>query len=219
MYGRVQRPLGFTLMGCFSDILLIEGDDNDLSPECQCSIWWPNAPPGYVSLGSVVHLGREPPPNHIVYCLRSDLVASCYFSECVLNLTSNSKFMSGFSLWRCDNVVGSFVAHPSAEYPHKQYCYDLNHRLMWHSASMHNKFVSETTNRKDVLQQDSEQNPNSSGWDMLRSISRTSNCYKSTPNMERIWWDKGSELRQPISIWRPITGQGYAVLGDCITGG
>ncbi|TKY54291.1 Vacuolar protein sorting-associated protein 13C [Spatholobus suberectus] len=41
----------------------------------------------------------------------------------------------------------------------------------------------------------------------------------STPNFERIWWDKGSDLRRPVSIWRPITRHGYSVLGDCITEG
>ncbi|KAK4405432.1 putative vacuolar protein sorting-associated protein 13A [Sesamum angolense] len=41
----------------------------------------------------------------------------------------------------------------------------------------------------------------------------------STPNFERIWWDRGGDIRRPFSIWRPIPRLGYAILGDCITEG
>uniref|UniRef100_A0A7N0UXF0 PH domain-containing protein n=1 Tax=Kalanchoe fedtschenkoi TaxID=63787 RepID=A0A7N0UXF0_KALFE len=218
MYGRVRRPLGFTLVGYFSDIQLTEGDEGHVNHDDQCSIWLPNPPPGYVSLGCVVHLGSEPPPNHIVYCLRSDLVASTNYLECMLNLTTNSKFPLGFSIWRCDNVLGSFYAHPSAECPPKPLCCDLSYMLLWYS-SMHKKSASETTTTTDSITQDRAQNPNSSGWDILRSISKASNCYISTPNFERIWWDRGSDVRRPVSIWRPIPRPGYAVLGDCVTEG
>ncbi|CAM8996430.1 unnamed protein product [Rhodiola kirilowii] len=218
MYGRVRRPLGFTLVGCFTDIQFQEGDKSPVNHDCQCSIWLPNPPSGYVSMGCIVHLGREPPPNHIVYCLRTDLVASSNYLECMLTMAWNSKFLSGFSIWRCNNVIGSFYAHPSAECPHKQHCCDLSYMLLWYS-SMHKKSASEMTINKDSLKQDSDQNPNSSGWDILRSISKASNCYISTPNFERIWWDRGTDLRRPVSIWRPIACPGYAVLGDCITEG
>ncbi|CAM9004161.1 unnamed protein product [Rhodiola kirilowii] len=217
MYGRVRRPLGFTLVGCISNIQLTEDDEVHVNYDCQCFIWSPNPPPGYVSLGCVVHLGREPPPNHVVYCLRSDLVGSTNYLECMLNFTSNSKFPSGFGLWRCDNVLGSFLAHPSAEYPPKQCC-DLSYMLLWYS-SMQKKSASETATNKDLIKQDSDQTPNSSGLDILRSKSRASNCYISTPNFERIWWDRGTDVRRQVSIWRPIARPGYAVLGDCITEG
>lgn len=218
MYGRVRRPLGFTLLGCFSDIQLSDADESQLNHDSQCSIWLPNPPLGYVSLGCVVHLGREPPPTHIVYCLRSDLVASSNYLECMLNVSSNLKFPSGFSIWRCDNVLGSFHAHSSTEHPPKQRCADLSYMLLWHS-SMLKKSASETPTNRDSFKQDSDQNTNSSGWDILRSISKASNCYVSTPNFERIWWDRGSDSRRPVSIWRPIARPGYAVLGDCITEG
>ena len=40
-----------------------------------------------------------------------------------------------------------------------------------------------------------------------------------TPNFERIWWDKGGDTRQPISIWQSILSPGYAIPGDCVTEG
>ncbi|KAL4193113.1 hypothetical protein AMTRI_Chr06g197730 [Amborella trichopoda] len=57
------------------------------------------------------------------------------------------------------------------------------------------------------------------GWDMLRSISKSSSYYMSTPHFERIWWDKGSDHRKPVSIWRPLPRPGFTILGDCITVG
>ncbi|KAM1083274.1 hypothetical protein ACFX19_022101 [Malus domestica] len=68
-------------------------------------------------------------------------------------------------------------------------------------------------------QQTRNQTGNSSGWDIVRSISKAINCFMATPNFERIWWDKGSDLCRPVSVWRPIARRGYAILGDCITEG
>ncbi|KAM1171463.1 hypothetical protein ACFX2G_022182 [Malus domestica] len=68
-------------------------------------------------------------------------------------------------------------------------------------------------------QQTRNQTGNSSGWDIVRSISKAINCFMATPNFERTWWDKGSDLCRPVSVWRPIARRGYAILGDCITEG
>lgn len=29
-----------------------------------------------------------------------------------------------------------------------------------------------------------------------------------------MWWDKGSDAKRRVSIWRPIVPTGYAMLGD-----
>lgn len=219
-YGRVRKPIGFDFIGLLSDAQGIEGH-SDVSSDC--SLWMPVAPPGYTAMGCVAHVGNEPPPNHIVYCLRSDLVTSATFSECAFSAPSNPVFASGFSIWRVDNVLGSFYAHPSAECPFKSNSCDLNHLLLWNSAQSHLSLKESASDLTDDhnygTQRVTNEGASSSGWDVLRSISKSTSCYMSTPHFERIWWDKGSEIRRPVSVWRPITRAGYAMLGDCITEG
>lgn len=222
-YGRVRKPLGFKLIGLFSGIQGFEQGAGHSDVDSDCSLWIPVAPPGYTALGCVVHIGSHPPPNHIFYCLRSDLVTSTTYSDCILSVPSNPSFTSGFSIWRLDNVLGSFYAHSSAECLPKDCSYDLSRVLVWNSNRHHSSSIESASSLAiecdNGSQKTSNQSASSSGWDILRSISRATNCYMSTPNFERIWWDKGSDLRLAVSIWRPIARPGYAILGDCITEG
>ncbi|KAJ0034329.1 hypothetical protein Pint_24264 [Pistacia integerrima] len=222
-YGRVRKPIGFNFIGLLSGVRGIEGHSD---ANYDCSLWMPVAPPGYTAMGCVANIGDHPPLNHIVYCLRSDLVTSTTFSECIFSAPSNPRFTSGFSIWRMDNVLGSFYAHSSTECPSKGISCDLNHLLLWNSIQSHLPTEASASgdsglpdDQEHGRQQTSTDGANSSGWDVVRSISKATSCYMSTPHFERIWWDKGSEIRRPISIWRPITRTGYAILGDCVTEG
>ncbi|XP_043709636.1 uncharacterized protein LOC122658659 isoform X2 [Telopea speciosissima] len=221
-YGRVRKPLGFKLIGFFSDIYGLEGDEAQSDDVGDCSLWLPIAPPGYSALGCVAHMGNQPPPSHIVYCIRSDLMTNTVYSECIFSIPSNPKFSSGFSIWCLDNVVGSFFAHPAPDCPSSTGC-ELAHILLrnsnWFRSSSENSASDGSHNQGYGGQQGSKESASSSGWDILRSISKSSNCYISTPHFERIWWDKGGDLRRAFSIWRPIPRPGYAILGDCIAEG
>lgn len=222
-YGRVRKPLGFKLIGFFS---CIEGRENKgvcSNNDSDCSLWLPIAPPGYSALGCVAHIGSQPPPNHIVHCLRSDLVTSATYLECILNTSGNVSFEYGFSIWRLDNCIGSFYAQPSVDNPSKECCFDLNHILIWNSSqrqsSSSQSVLDMSTELKNECPQTGNEGAKSSVWDVLRSISKATSCCMSIPSFERIWWDRGGDLRRPFSIWRPIPRPGYAVLGDCITDG
>ncbi|KAH1088253.1 hypothetical protein AAZX31_07G215500 [Glycine max] len=219
-YGRVRKPVDFHLIGSFLNIQGHSGSEDHSIDGNDCSLWMPIAPPGYTALGCVAHVGNQPPPNHVVHCLRSDLVTSAKYTDCLFNIPLNNHFTSGFSIWRLDNAIGSFFAHSSTGCPLKERCYDLNHLLVWNSnrAPLLGP-VSDYPSDHDNNNQQTSKSVNTSGWDILKSISKATNCYMSTPNFERIWWDKGSDLRRPVSIWRPIARHGYAVLGDCITEG
>lgn len=92
-YGRVKKPLGFKLIGLFSDFQKTEEKKHQPNVNDECSLWMPLAPPGYSAVGCVVHIGSEPPPNHIVYCIRSDLVTSTTFSDCIFTVPDNSRFI------------------------------------------------------------------------------------------------------------------------------
>ncbi|XWS14258.1 hypothetical protein CRYUN_Cryun36dG0107400 [Craigia yunnanensis] len=222
-YGRVRKPVGFNLIGFLSHVLGFEGVDGHSDVDSDCSLWVPVPPPGYTSMGCVANIGKHPPPNHAVYCLRSDLVTSTTYSECMLNAPSNQHFTSGFSIWRSDNVLGSFYAHSSTACPSKENSSDLSHLLLsnsvWSYASLKESIPGFAVDNDHASQQTSNQSASSSGWDILRSISKATSCYVSTPHFERMWWDKGSDLRRPVSIWRPISCRGYAIVGDCIMEG
>lgn len=222
-YRRVRKPLGFKLIGSFSGIQGLEAHEDNYDMDSDCSIWMPLAPPGYLALGCVAHGGVQPPPNHIVYCIRSDLVTSTTYLDCIFNARSSPQFSSGFSIWRVDNALGSFFAHPSGACPSKNNSCDLSQLVQWnsnrHQSSDKLSSSAMAMNHDYGSQQASNQNAASSGWEILRSISRATTYYTSTPNFERIWWDKGSDIRRPFSIWRPVTRPGYGILGDCITEG
>ncbi|KAL0925485.1 hypothetical protein M5K25_003821 [Dendrobium thyrsiflorum] len=214
-YGRVRKPLGFKLVGLFSNFEeLIGGSQSDSNADC--SIWMPIPPPGYTAVGCVAQVGSQPPSNHVVYCLRSDLVTSTTYSDCIFYVPPQPRALSGFSIWHVDNVLGSFYAHSSVDYPPKDESFDLHQILLrypnWHFS------VKKNSPSASHDQQTFNTSNASSGWDILRTLSRTS-YFISTPHFERIWWDKGSDLRRSISIWRPIPRQGFAPLGDCITEG
>ncbi|KAK9670363.1 hypothetical protein RND81_13G196500 [Saponaria officinalis] len=222
-YGRVRKPVGFKLVGLLSEILDFDKTEGMLDGKRECSLWLPVAPPGYIALGCVANTGDQPPPNHIVFCLRADLVTSTTFSECLYNVPCNRHFPSGFSIWRADTILGSFYSHPSADCPPTEICYDLVHCLKWggywYQRSSARPAAKSSINYEQTLSPGSGQNSGTSGWDVLRSYSRSQNCFISVPNFERIWWDKGGEFRRPVSIWRPIVRPGYAILGDCLTEG
>ncbi|XP_010679516.3 uncharacterized protein LOC104894866 isoform X2 [Beta vulgaris subsp. vulgaris] len=220
-YGRVRKPLGFQLIGLLSKILEMNETEDSVDGKSECSLWFPIAPPGYTALGCAVNVGDQPPPNYAVYCIRSDLVVSTTYSECLFNMPSNPSLPSGFSIWRLDNILGSFYSHPSVDCPSKDFCYDLMPCLKWR-AFRHRPSSKPAPqlchDDEPAVSQESRQNSSSSGWNILRS--RVSHkCFMSVPNFERIWWDKGGEFRRAVSIWRPIPRPGYAILGDCITDG
>ncbi|KAL8205058.1 hypothetical protein R6Q57_010681 [Mikania cordata] len=219
-YGRVRKPLGFKLVGLFSGT---QQTERVKDMDCDCSLWTPIPPPGYLALGCVAHIGNHPPPNHIVYCIRADLATSTAYSACMYNTSSNSIHPSGFSIWRLDNLLGSFLVNPSVSCPPQDICYDLNHLLLlnssWHRLSARESRSDLNIGHESSSQQISNQGASSSsGREAHRSISKAS-CYMSTPSFERIWWDKGNDVRIPVSVWRPIPRPGFKVFGDCITEG
>lgn len=217
-YGRVRRPLGFKLVGLFSCIQTPERPEDCPGVDSDCSLWEPIAPPGYLAVGCVAHIGNEPPPNHIVYCIRADLATSTAYSACMFNAPPNNTYTSGFSIWRLDNFVGSFDANPSISCPPLDRCYDLNLLLLLNS-SWRRLSGREPKSDTNVDQETTNQQTNNNKDTTLSSSNTKASCSMSTPNFERIWWDKGCDTRRPMSVWRPIPRPGFKILGDCITEG
>lgn len=99
-FARVKRPISFKLVwpvlhsgdtldhdinnigDSLSNDAFCEGDD--------CSIWFPEAPKGYVALGCVVSPGRTQPPLSSAFCISASLVCSCSLRDCITINTTNS---------------------------------------------------------------------------------------------------------------------------------
>lgn len=49
-----------------------------------CSIWFPEAPKGYVAMGCVASPGRAQPPVSSVFCISESLVSPCGLRDCIV---------------------------------------------------------------------------------------------------------------------------------------
>lgn len=79
---RVKRPVSFKLVwpptanGDISEV-------QDINNHGICSIWFPEAPKGYVALGCVVSTGRRQPPLSSAFCILASLVTPCALRDCI----------------------------------------------------------------------------------------------------------------------------------------
>lgn len=89
---RVKRPASFKLVwpptanGDISEFQ--DGKNDDI-----CSIWFPEAPKGYVALGCVVSTGRRQPPLSSAFCILASLVSPCDPRDCI-TISSNTWYVT-----------------------------------------------------------------------------------------------------------------------------
>lgn len=128
------------------------------------------------------------------------------------------------SIWRLENAAGSFFAHHSLEPPPHALLCDLREVFRQGSAAA----ISETerlgSDNEQVLQQSRrgklDRKPSLSRFETVgASPSVTGKLYVTTPQLERIWWSKGTDTGHIASIWRPIAPLGHAIVGDCLVDG
>jgi vacuolar protein sorting-associated protein 13A/C len=96
---RVKRPISFKLVwsplssGNISDQGINNSDvpSNGVSSQgdSNCSIWFPEAPKGYVALGCVVSPGRTQPPLSSAFCILASLVCPCSQRDCITISTTD----------------------------------------------------------------------------------------------------------------------------------
>eukprot|EP00250_Pteridium_aquilinum_P021886 c25256_g1_i1 orf=924-13886(-) len=223
IYHRVKKPLGFDLVSVLHDLKLSTSSDTNTKKDMVngCFIWKPVTPPGYVAVGCVAKIGPTPPALSSIYCVRSDLVTSASINDCVVYAPSHSGVQTDFSIWRIENAAGSFFAHQSVDPPARSEIYDLRDitydgvsdaRAGFESMEPRSKLKGGGSNMN-------EQRQSSSGLENFGITSKASRLIATTAQFERMWWDKGSDNRRIISIWRPVPPPGYAIVGDHITEG
>lgn len=88
----MKRPKSFKLIWPPLDVLPVEGvgiteltaDEGCSEEDIMCSIWFPEAPEGYVALGCVASPGRAQPPISSVFCISASLVSPCGIRDCII---------------------------------------------------------------------------------------------------------------------------------------
>ncbi|XP_028077973.1 LOW QUALITY PROTEIN: uncharacterized protein LOC114279888 [Camellia sinensis] len=201
---RVKRPVSFKLVWpptANNDISEFQDVDNHNI----CSIWFPEAPKGYVALGCVVSTGRTQPPLSSAFCILASLVSPCALRDCV-TISSNISCSSSLAFWRVDNSVGTFLPADPSTLGMIGRAYELRHIFFGFpetsSASKSLDNESFPSDHAGTLQSDSTSTVNS-GW-----------RFEAVASFRLIWWNQGSGSRKKLSIWRPIVPEGMVYFGD-----
>ncbi|KAK4786568.1 hypothetical protein SAY86_010401 [Trapa natans] len=203
---RVKKPISFKLIWAPQESpkqALYDQRSSSEAENANCSIWFPEAPEGYISLGCIVSQGLHPPPLSSVSCIMASLVTPCSFRDCV-TISSNSIHSLVLAFWRVDNSVGSFLpAEPSFKLMTR--AYELRHVMF---SCLDSKKAYDNSNPET-----------SSGHvDNERSDSlveaNSDHRFETVANFQLVWWNQGSTWRKRLSIWRPLVSSGMVYFGD-----
>lgn len=103
-FSKVKKPLSFKLIwpllpsreSSFHGANDLDTVPNGvLSDASSCSIWFPEAPAGYVALGCVVCPGIEQPPLSSALCISASLVSPCSLRDCIV-INNNDQYVVPF---------------------------------------------------------------------------------------------------------------------------
>ncbi|CAH9120085.1 unnamed protein product [Cuscuta europaea] len=195
---RVKRPDSFTLV-CSSSLSQVDSEGDDV-----CSIWFPQAPKGYVAMGCVASPGYTQPSSSSVFCILDSLVSPCDLRDCI-SMGNNSRSTS-LAFWRVDNSVGTFLPADPATLSLAGRAYGLRHVFFGlHKDSSKSSKGSEfgvPSNQTNALQSEQPATVNSG------------RRFEAVATFRLIWWNQGSRSRKRLSIWRPIVPQGMVYFGD-----
>ncbi|BFG31191.1 hypothetical protein CerSpe_174650 [Prunus speciosa] len=213
-FSRVKKPISFKLIWppLPSEGSSVHGvNDSDslpndiLSDGDSCSIWFPEAPNGYVALGCVVSPGRTQPPLSAAFCILASLVSSCSLRDCIAISTTNL-YPSSVAFWRVDNSVGTFLPADPSTSTVMGTAYDLRHMIFGLPEGS-----VKSSNHLDV-QASSAQSHN-----LQSEVSASVNSarrYEAVASFRLIWWNQSSNSRKKLSIWRPVVPHGMVYFGD-----
>ncbi|XP_019086561.1 PREDICTED: uncharacterized protein LOC104718635 [Camelina sativa] len=198
---RVKRPLSFKPI--WSPLDKDEGDNS-------CSIWFPEAPKGYVALGCVVSSGSMPPSLSSAFCILASSVSPCSLRDCIA-ISSTDISQSSLAFWRVDNCIGSFLPADPSTLNLVGRPYELRHILFGSTGVLpkESSYVDVRTT-PDNIQPTQPQ--------LLNSVN-SAQRFEAVATFELIWWNRGSGSQKKVSIWRPIVSEGMAYFGDIAVSG
>ncbi|KAA8522113.1 hypothetical protein F0562_012573 [Nyssa sinensis] len=210
---RVKRPVSFKLVWPPTSTAGISDpqgvDDHDLVPnnvlsggDSSCSIWFPEAPEGYVALGCVVSPGKTQPLLSSTFCIMASLVSPCALRDCITISSGNL-----LAFWRVDNSVGTFLPADPTTLSLTGRAYELRHIFFGlpeisSKASKGSDIQAFRSGHVDTFQ--------SEGSSAINSGRR----FEAVASFRLVWWNQDSSSRKKLSIWRPIVPQGMVYFGD-----
>ncbi|PIN17888.1 hypothetical protein CDL12_09445 [Handroanthus impetiginosus] len=215
---RVKRPKSFTLVWAPSssdEVLRAEGvgsielitDKVSTEGDTVCSIWFPEAPKGYVALGCVASPGRAQPPISSVFCILASLVSPCGLRDCI-SIALGSR-CPNLAFWRVDNAAGTFLPADSVTLSLTQRAYELRHLYFGVCRISHEKLkrVENQASASASFGNEAIQSERS-------SIVNSRRRFEAVATFRLIWWNQGSGSRKKLSIWRPVVPEGMVYFGD-----
>ncbi|XP_068305501.1 uncharacterized protein [Pyrus communis] len=218
-FARVKKPLSFKLIwpplpsegSSVDSVNYSDSLPNDvLSDGVSCSIWFPEAPKGYVALGCVVSPGRTQPPLSSAFCILASLVSSSSLRDCIA-ISTNNPYQSTLAFWRVDNSVGTFLPAGPNMSSVMGTAYDLRHVIFGFSEA------SEKSSNRFTVQDTSSQHHDVQS-ERLATVNSGPH-YEAVASFQLIWWNQGSNSRKKLSIWRPVVPHGMVYVGDIAING
>ncbi|KAK6935059.1 Pleckstrin homology domain [Dillenia turbinata] len=212
-FARVKRPISFKLVWpplASGDNSAAQGVNDNIHPEntiytegdsC-CSIWFPEAPKGYVALGCVVSAGRAQPPLSSAFCISTRFVSTCDMRDCI-TINTDKQYSITPAFWRVDNSLGTFL--PAVPAITGLLCrpYGLRHIIFGIPEIPPTVSMSQDT-------QASGSHDNAVQSTAVRSGLQ----FEAVASFHLVWWNQASGSRKRLSIWRPVVPQGRLYLGD-----
>uniref|UniRef100_A0A6N2K527 PH domain-containing protein n=1 Tax=Salix viminalis TaxID=40686 RepID=A0A6N2K527_SALVM len=204
-FATVKRPISFKLIWpplaseeiSGQHVAMVSKEGN------YCSIWFPEAPKGYVALGCVVSPGRTQPPLSAAFCISTTLVSSCSLRDCI-TINSVNSYQSTLAFWRVDNSGGTFLPADPVTLSLIGRAYELRDVKFKFPES------SSASNKSDVQ-------ASSGNIDVQPENSTTVNSgrhFEVVASFQLIWWNQDSSSRNKLSIWRPVVPPGMVYFGD-----
>ncbi|CAL0314336.1 unnamed protein product [Lupinus luteus] len=208
----VKKPIHFNLIWPPLTSLGSEGEEIDNSDllckneeDSCCSIWFPEAPKGYVALGCVATHGRTPPPLSSAFCIPSSSVSPCSLRDCI-TIGTTDVCSSSVAFWRVDNSVGTFLPVNLTKLSLMGKAYELR-CIKYDCLKVSSAALSNLDSRSPSGgNQTSQSNQSSDGNSNRR--------FEAVASFQLIWWNQGSTSRNKLSIWRPVVPTGMVYFGD-----
>ncbi|XP_022737877.1 uncharacterized protein LOC111290709 isoform X2 [Durio zibethinus] len=215
-YVRVKRPVSFRRIwppldsGGISD----EGEvkSNTLSNgvlgegESSCSVWFPEAPEGYVALGCVVSPGKLRPSPSSTFCILASFVSPCSLRDCI-TISDTNQYPSSLAFWRVDNSLRTFLPAEPTTLRLLARAYELRHVIIRSPEDYPKASRSSDIQASPSGHVNNRQSEHS-------SVVNSGRRFEAVASFRLVWWNRGSSSRKQLSIWRPVVPQGMVYFGD-----
>ncbi|XVF52445.1 hypothetical protein PTKIN_Ptkin05aG0018700 [Pterospermum kingtungense] len=215
-YVRVKRPVSFRRIWppLDSGHISVESEarSNALSNgvlgegESSCSVWFPEAPEGYVALGCVVSPGNEQPSLSSTFCILASSLSPCSLRDCI-TISDTNLCPSSFAFWRVDNSLGTFLPAEPTTLRLLARAYELRNVIIgspevYPKASRSSDIQASPSGRVNNRQSESS------------TVLNSGRRFEAVASFRLVWWNRGSSSRKQLSIWRPVVPQGMVYFGD-----